>query len=219
MPSVIAGLVTPLCFASIADDENFSSDPLTIRHVKPISSNTHSPRGLVEPPNLLLDHSLGPEILDVAVGGIGKVDLSGAGVDGNVIDGVELTAKVVVQNDRGVIGGIGRHDIKRRCNLAALSLAGKEDSASVVRSAIRVDNRRSRRNHVNIDLARGIPVSRHLGRHLRKRDLLDDGRLVKPSAGGGITGVLDEEEVIRFRDPILSERSVSIPVTGRTFLA
>ena len=72
--------------------------PLTIRHVQAVCYCRHGPGSVIEPPHLLLETRRGSEVLDVSVGGISKVDIFVHWMDADVVDRVELSAKVVVKD-------------------------------------------------------------------------------------------------------------------------
>ena len=71
---------------------------LAVWHIEAICHNRHSPRGLVKPPHLLWHSRWWPEVLHIAVCRVCEVDLSIAGVDGDVVERVELTPKEVVKD-------------------------------------------------------------------------------------------------------------------------
>ena len=71
---------------------------LTIGHIEPISSNPHCSRGCIEPPDLLRQPWGRPEILNVSIGRVRKVNLAAMGVDGGIVERVELAAEEVIQD-------------------------------------------------------------------------------------------------------------------------
>jgi len=67
-----------------------------VGHVESVCYGGYGAGGLVEAVYLFLKPWRGTEVLDVSVCWICEVDFTGSGVDGDVIDGVELAAEEVV---------------------------------------------------------------------------------------------------------------------------
>jgi hypothetical protein len=72
---------------------------LTIRLVEAIRSDTHQAGLLVESINLVRQSRCRSEVLQVAIGDVGEVDLLGLGIDRYVVERIELSAKVVVEQN------------------------------------------------------------------------------------------------------------------------
>lgn len=69
---------------------------LTVRGYKAISNYSQCPGLQVETVNLVLQARLGPEMLPVAVLGVGEVNVAISRVDGDIVEGVELSTEKVV---------------------------------------------------------------------------------------------------------------------------
>lgn len=67
--------------------------------VKPISDNCHSTCFRVEAVDLILQTGRRAEVLYIAVDRICEVDVFVFRVDGNIVQGVELAAEVVVKDN------------------------------------------------------------------------------------------------------------------------
>lgn len=69
---------------------------LTIGRHKPIGGDSQSSSDRVQAIDLVRQARHGAEVLPEAVQGVGKVDVLVTRVDGHVVEGVELSTKVVV---------------------------------------------------------------------------------------------------------------------------
>jgi hypothetical protein len=64
-----------------------------------ICYDSHSTSVGVEPIDLILQAWGRAEILHIAIDGVGEVDFFVFRVDGHIVQGIELTAEVIVKND------------------------------------------------------------------------------------------------------------------------
>lgn len=126
---------------------------LAIGQGKIISDDSDSARLEVVAVYLVAQARRRAKVLQVAVEGVGEVQLSITGVDDNIVERVELTAEVVVEEDLknessessesssghieltcGIVRGLGVHEVKGRGGVGTLTLASKDDVASVIRT-------------------------------------------------------------------------------------
>lgn len=70
---------------------------LTVGHDEAVSHNSNGARRLVETVHLPRQTDGGAEVVGETVAGVGEVDLVVAGVDGHVVERVELAAEEVVE--------------------------------------------------------------------------------------------------------------------------
>lgn len=100
-----------------------------------------------------------------------------------------------------VVPGLGVHQIQGRGDVGTLTLAAIHKLTTVVGGSVGVDDLRVGVNLGNLDLSHGIGQVGHevcLG----QGNLLDDGRLVKSSAGGFRSCILNKEYLICRRVPV-----------------
>lgn len=182
---------------------------LTIRQHKAISNDSHGTREFVPAVDLVRQAGGGPEVLEVSVQRVDEVQVLVDRVDGGVVQGAELAAEVVVDQDGRVVrlDGVHEDDVGRVVGPGALGHV--DDLAAVVCGPVGVDHGRVGRNHVHGDLLGAVGLALD-GIGLGEGDLLDDGRLVE--AGPGVYGprVLDEEDLIGGLIPVWEEIVVSL---------
>lgn len=104
----------------------------------------------------------------------------------------------------GVVWRLWVHNIQCRRDLVALAFTSKDYVSSVIGATIRVDDLRvggvdnSHRNSLQSTVSNLLCVC--------KRDLLDDGRLIQAGTRGRGTGILDKEDLITGRMPMVPVR-------------
>lgn len=117
----------------------------------------------------------------------------------------------------GVVRRLRVHEVQSRGHIVTLTFAGEDDVTLVVGATVGVDDLGVGR----VDDGHGRSLQRSIADLLciRKRDLLDDGRLVQTSARSRSTSVLDKEDLITSRvpvkvinmEPCMSYRFVDLP--------
>lgn len=70
----------------------------TVRHVESVCNHRNDASIHVEPVDLVGEPRGRPKILQISVGDIGKVELFVARIDRDVVERVELTAKVIIKD-------------------------------------------------------------------------------------------------------------------------
>lgn len=123
-------------------------------------------------------------------------------MDGDVVEGAELPAEVVVEHDCRVVRLAGVHEDGIGGVVRASTLGHVEDLAPEVGGSVGVDHLRVGWDNRHRDLSGRVGLALDCI-CLRQRDLLDDGRLVESCAGGLGTGILNEEDLICRLEPVL----------------
>lgn len=167
----------------------------TVRQHKSIRNNSDR-AGLVIPAVDLVPNPRGwAEVLQEPIQGICEVHLLVDRVNGNVVEGAELPAKVVVEHDCRVVRLAGVHDDGVGGVFRASALGHVEYLALVVGGSVGVDDLRVGWDNLHCYLSGRVGLVLDCV-CLRQRDLLDDGRLVEARACGLCTSVLNEEDLV-----------------------
>lgn len=123
-------------------------------------------------------------------------------MNGNVVEGAELPAEVVVEHNCCVVRLAGVHEDGVGGVFRASTLGHVEDLAPEVGGSVGVDHLRVGWDNVHRDLSGRVGLALDCV-CLRQRDLLDDGRLVKSCASCFGAGILNEEDLICWLEPAL----------------
>lgn len=146
----------------------------TVREYESICHNRYRTGGIIPAVHLVAQARSRPKVLQIPVQRVCKVDILALGVNHHIVHRAELSTKVIVENDGGVVWFHRVHDNKFRSVVCTSALSHVDDLAPVVRCAVRIDNGGVGGNDGDVHLASGIGLGGHsIG--LRKRDLLDDG--------------------------------------------
>lgn len=105
---------------------------LTVRLIKAIRYDRHRARILIKPIHLVRQRALGAEVLEIAVLRVGKVQFLVARVDGDVVEGRELDAPVVVEQDLGLVWRDGVDLVDGGRDGRALAFAQEDELAFVI---------------------------------------------------------------------------------------
>ena len=104
----------------------------SIRHGKSIGSHRHGAGAVVVPVDLGRHAGSRAEVVGLAVGRVGEVDVEVSGVDGHIVERVELASEEVVEQNGGVVRLNRVHDDQRGLLLGTLALSGEENLALVL---------------------------------------------------------------------------------------
>lgn len=112
----------------------------TVRHVESVCNHRNDASIHVEPVDLVGEPRGRPKILQISVGDIGKVELFVARIDRDVVERVELTAKVIIKDHSGRVRFIRIKHVKCRRYVCTLSLSSEDNFPPVGSAAVRVDD-------------------------------------------------------------------------------